>query len=436
MRIISVAGNSPGGKAGLRPGDDLISINGQPVRDPIDLRFGESDEWLELIYRPRVGKRKVRVGIEKPFDRSLGLTLEEPRYRWCGNKCIFCFVDQMAPGLRPTLYVKDEDFRLSFLHGNYITLTNLTPVDIDRILAQRLSPLYISVHATNPRRRRMMLGVEKGAGLLRAMSRLIRGGIELHTQIVLCPGINDGKVLDRTISDLTTLYPGVQSVAVVPVGLTKHRQGLYPLKEVTPELSRQIIGGYKVIQKKLRDRHGKTILYFADELYLNAGLDIPASMWYDDFPQLDNGVGMVRNFWNDFGRLAPKLPRRMAKRILLATGWSGIRVLRPVVARLNRIDGLQCEILPVANLLFGESVTVSGLLGGKDILAALSGKAGGYDLLALPENALNRDARFIDDMSLTEFRGRVRPARVTVGLGQLMASIITNRKGRPGNRQK
>lgn len=435
MRIISVAGNSPGGKAGIRPGDDLISINGQPVRDPIDLRFGESDEWLELIYRPLGGKREVQVDIEKPFDRSLGLTLEEPRYRWCCNKCIFCFVDQMPPGLRPTLYVKDEDFRLSFLHGNYITLTNLSRKDIDRISAQRLSPLYVSVHATDSRRRRMMLGVDRRAGVMRAISRLIKGGIELHTQIVLCPGINDGKVLDRTISDLTALYPGVQSVAVVPVGLTRHRQGLYHLEKVTPELSRQIIDKYKVIQRKLRDQHGKTILYFADELYLNAGLDIPSSMWYDDFPQLDNGVGMVRSFWNDFGRFAPVLPRRMAKKILLVTGWSGIRALRPVVSRLNRIAGLQCEILPVTNQLFGESVTVSGLLGGKDILAALSGNVGGYDLLALPENALNRDARFIDDMPLTQFRGRVRPARVTVGLDKLMACIITNRRGRPGNRQ-
>lgn len=432
---MSVNGNSPGGKAGLRPGDELISINGQPVRDPVDLKFCESDEWLELVYRPQGGKRSVQVDIEKPFDRSLGLTLDEPRYRWCGNKCIFCFVDQMAPGLRPTLYVKDEDFRLSFLRGNYITLTNLFRKDINRILAQRLSPLYISVHTTDPRRRRRMLGASRGVGVMRAISRLIRGGIELHTQIVLCPGINDGQALDGTISDLTALYPGVQSVAVVPVGLTKHRQGLYPLKSVTAELSRLIIGRYKVIQKKLRDRHGKTILYFADELYLNAGLDIPSSMWYDDFPQLDNGVGMVRNFWSDFGLLASELPQRMTKRILLITGQTGIRVLRPVVARLNRIAGLQCEMLPVPNLLFGESVTVSGLLGGRDILSALSAKVGGYDLLALPDNALNGNAKFIDDISLTDFRRRVRPSRVTVGLGQLMEGIKNNRKGRPGSRR-
>jgi len=403
---------------------DLHSINGHKISDNIDLRFHQSDELLDVVYKDRAGKMH-RSLIEKDYDDPLGVVLEEPKFHSCGNKCIFCFVDQMPRGMRQALYFKDEDFRLSFLYGNYITLSNICRSDLDRIKQQGLIPLYISVHATDVRLRRKMLGSRREDALLKVMKDLISGGIEMHTQIVLCPGINDGRHLKKTLSDLLKLYPGVKSIAVVPVGLTKHRQKLFPLRAIDKEYSRQLIEEYKGWQRQLRQRFKKTILYFADEFYLNAGLDFPGSMWYDNYPQLDNGVGMVRDFWNSFRALSSDLPLKLKreKTILLISGISGAKVLRPVVARLNRIQGLKCETLLVENGLFGDTVTVSGLLSGRDILSSMKAEGGDYDLIVLPENLLNREGKFIDDVSLGEFKRRVRPAKVVVGLEGLIKKL-------------
>ncbi|MDQ7799042.1 MAG: DUF512 domain-containing protein [Candidatus Edwardsbacteria bacterium] len=403
---------------------DLLSINGQKISDNIDLRFHQSDELLEVVYKDRAGKMN-RWLIEKGYDHPLGVVLEEPKFHSCGNKCIFCFVDQMPQGMRPALYFKDEDFRLSFLHGNYITLSNISRSDLDRIKQQRLSPLYISVHATDVKLRRKMLGSRREHDLLKVINDLIAGGIEMHTQIVLCPGINDGRHLKKTLSDLLKLYPGLKSIAVVPVGLTKHRQKLYPLRAITKEYSRQLIEEYKRLQQQLRHRFKRTILYFADEFYLNAGLDFPASFWYDDYPQLDNGVGMVRDFWNSFRSLSPDLPKRLKRRkkVLLISGISGARVLKPVTVRLNGISGLDCSVLLVKNRLFGDSVTVSGLLSGRDILSALKAEVRDCDLMVLPENLLNRQGKFIDDLSLGEFGRSLKPVKVVVGLEALIKAI-------------
>jgi putative radical SAM enzyme (TIGR03279 family) len=424
MRIIAVKNKGLGHRAGLRPGFDLLSINGRSISDSIDLRFHESDERLDLYYKDRSGKIN-RSLIEKDYDDPLGVVLEEPKFHSCGNKCIFCFVDQMPRGMRQALYFKDEDYRLSFLHGNYITLSNISRSDLDRIKQQRLSPLYISVHATGVGLRQRMLGGRRVDEILRIMKDLVAGGIELHTQIVLCPGINDGRHLKKSLSDLVKLYPGVKSIAVVPVGLTKHRQKLFPLSAINKEYSRHLIGEYRGWQKQLRHKFKKTILYFADEFYLNAGLDIPISMWYDDFPQLDNGVGMVREFWNRFAELTDILPARLAcsKKVLFITGTSGLKVLRPVVARLNRVKGLKGEVLLVKNTLFGDTVTVSGLLSGRDILSSLKAGKNDHNLIVLPENLLNHEGKFIDDLSLGEFKRRLRPAKVVVGLEGLIKTI-------------
>ncbi|MBU1356296.1 MAG: DUF512 domain-containing protein [Candidatus Edwardsbacteria bacterium] len=403
---------------------ELLSVNGHKVSDNIDLRFHQSDDLLDVVYKDRAGKMH-RLLIEKDYDDPLGVVLEEPKFHSCGNKCIFCFVDQMPRGMRQALYFKDEDYRLSFLYGNYITLSNIGRSDLERIKQQRLSPLYISVHATEAGLRQRLLGSRRDDDILKIMKDLIAGGIELHTQIVLCPGINDGRHLKKSLSDLLKLYPGVKSIAVVPVGLTKHRQKLYPLRAITKKYSQQLIEEYKRLQRQLRQRFKKTILYFADEFYLNAGLDFPASFWYDDYPQLDNGVGMVRDFWNCFRALSSDLPPKLkrGKTILLISGISGAKVLRPVVARLNRIQGLKCETLLVENGLFGDTVTVSGLLSGGDILSSLKTGKKDPDLIVLPENLLNREGKFIDDLSLGEFKRRLKPVKVVVGLEGLIKKL-------------
>jgi putative radical SAM enzyme (TIGR03279 family) len=424
MKIKKVLKGSLGYGAGLRQGYELLEINGSRIEDNIDLRFYESDDLLDIRFRNKSGI-VVKTSLEKEIDDTLGIELEQPHYRSCGNKCIFCFVDQMPRGFRKALYFKDEDFRLSFLHGNYITLSNISPRDLARIKKQRLSPLYISVHATNKTLRKEMLGSKRELDIIGLMKDIIASGIELHTQIVLCPGINDGPVLKETIYDLIGLYPGVKSIAVVPVGLTKHRVHLYPLKQINKEYSRQLIASYKELQAKLRKRFKKTILYFADEFYLNAGLDFPGSFWYDEYPQIDNGVGMGRYLWSSFKKMEKELPKRsrVKKNYILITGISGIRVIKPIVDRLSRIKGIHCQVVPVKNELFGDSVTVSGLLAGKDILSTLEGIRGGRENIVLPENLLNDQGMFIDDLTLAEFKAKLRPNKVIIGMDKFLRDI-------------
>ncbi len=406
----------------MRPGDNILSINGHPVRDAVDLMFHSADESLSMVVGRR-GMRKI-IAVEKQADRGLRIVPEEPRWRRCANKCLFCFVDQMPKGLRPSLYVKDEDFRLSFLHGNYLTLTGFSYRDRERVISQKLSPLYVSVHATEERVRRRLLGAPKPVPILPLIRDLTGNGIKLHTQIVLCPGINDGKVLERTINDLAELHPGVASIAVVPVGLTKYRQGLADLKSVDGLLAGKTIEKYRLLQEKLRKRFKRTVLYFSDEFYLLAGLDMPETIWYDDYPQIENGVGMSRLFWDEFRECSLNFPPKLKKekKIGLVTGNLAEKVLEPVARKLKSIKGLCVEILPVENRLFGSSVTVSGLLSAWDILSALRPMAP-FDLYALPENVLNRQNIFIDGISAKTFRSKLVPAKVTFGLQELVKAI-------------
>lgn len=424
MKIKSVTRNSPASRAGLRAGDELVSINGQRVGDPIDLRFHGSDEHLEI--RASRGGRLFRLHLVKEPDQPLGLVPVEPGWRLCANKCLFCFVDQMPKGLRAPLYVKDEDYRLSFLHGNYLTLTGFSRADRDRVVAQRLSPLYISVHAADPSVRGRLLGAKGPVPIMPAISHLVSNGIKLHTQIVLCPGMNDGAVLERTISSLLSHHPGVASIAVVPVGLTRHRQGLFSLRPVDGILARQIVAKYARLQSELRKRFKRTVLYFSDEFYLLAGLDMPSSIWYDDYPQIENGVGMARLFWDDFRESGLRIPRKLKKdkKMVMATGTLAKPILEPLARKFRKINGLVLELLPVENRLFGPSVTVSGLLSSRDFLDAFS-RAGRADLYALPGNVLNDDGRFIDGMTAGRFRSRLAPGRVTFGLDELVDALAS-----------
>lgn len=424
MKIESVIRGSPADRAGLRPGDEIVSINGRRIRDQIDLRFYGSEERLEV--KVSRGGRIRRLILEKEADRQLGAVAEDPRWRRCANRCLFCFVDQMPKGLRPSLYVKDEDYRLSFLHGNYLTLTGFSSSDRGRVIEQRLSPLYVSVHASDQRVRGRLLGAGRAAPIMPLIRDLVRHGIELHTQIVLCPGINDGKVLERTVDDLVALHPGVASIAVVPVGLTSHRRNLPRLSPVDGGLAGQIIARYRPLQEKLRKKFNKTVLYFSDEFYLLAGLDMPKSIWYDDYPQIENGVGMTRLFGEKIKQCSLSLPLKLksSKKIALVTGMLAKPALEPVIEKYFKINKLDMRLVAVGNRLFGPSVTVSGLLSGRDILDALSGESG-LDLVALPENVVNDEGMFIDGLTVRRFRALAMPARVVFGLDSLAKKIAS-----------
>jgi len=360
MKVIGVQEGSPAAGFGIRIGDALEAINGHPVRDLLDYWFWMDDEGGVLELR-RDGKM-FRIQVEEPEGRDVGLEFEEMTIRRCGNRCVFCFVDQLPPGMRPALYVKDEDVRLSFLYGSYITLTDLSSEDIQRIVAQRLGPLYISVHATDPRVRSAMLGRRSSADVLATMRRLAEAGIAMHTQIVLCPGINDGAQLERTVQDLSGLFPEVRSIAIVPVGLTRYREGLVPLRPVGRVGARRCIEQVVGWQEEFLSRFGTRLVYAADECYLTARLEIPEAEAYEDFPQIENGVGMVRQFLDAFEAEEGRLPNwlREPLRLTLVTGRSAEGFLRRMAERLEKVDRLSVRLVGVENRFFGDSVRFGG----------------------------------------------------------------------------
>lgn len=370
-----IARVTPGGlaqKAGIEPGHRLLRVNGQPVRDIIDYKLQVSEPLVVLDLERQDGT-PYQVRLEKSPDADLGLEFRSAVFdgiRRCANHCQFCFVDQMPPGMRPTLYVKDDDFRLSFWHGSFITLTNLTERDYARIFQQRLSPLFVSVHATDGQTRVRLMRNPRAADILSALHRLVEGGIQVHCQVVLVPGFNDGKQLERTVEDLAGMVPGVASIALVPVGLTSHRQGLPPLRRFRPAECRDIIRMVRRWQKEFRRRLGTRLVYAADEFYLCAGETPPGVVSYEGYPQLENGVGMVRRFWAQASLATRDIAARQPPRHwVVLTGRLGAEVLEPVVSRLRDVQGLVVEVHAVENRLFGPEVTCTGLLGGADLLA-------------------------------------------------------------------
>lgn len=425
----------PGGIAeevGIEPGDVITAINNQPLQDLIDFRFLCADETVELAVTKTDGEIWV-VEIEKDIDEDLGLTFAGAtfdRIRSCANKCVFCFVDQMPKGMRETLYIKDDDYRLSFLQGNFVTLTNLKPADMDRILQLRLSPLYVSVHTTNPELRQQMLGGKNAGGIMEQLAKLAAGGISLHTQIVLCPGYNDGAELKRTISDLAGLYPATLSVAIVLVGLTKERGNLPALRMVTPEEARDIIAQIGPYQNCYQKQHGEALVYLADEIYLLAGVEIPPAEHYAGFPQLENGVGITRLFYDSFTREAVRLPKELKapKKVTFVTGFSGSRVLAPLAGRLNRVHNLSVAVKAIPNRFFGETVTVAGLLTGHDVAAELNGQELG-DLVLVPSVMCKRnEAVFLDGMTPDQLskklETRVEVVDLDVGARDLIDKLL------------
>ncbi|HNW58774.1 MAG TPA: DUF512 domain-containing protein [bacterium] len=406
MKISVVHKNSPAARLGLQPGDELIRIDDHEIRDPIDFQFYSAEEEYTLLLS-RDG-RQWRVDIGPDNGSWLGLEFADMTYHCCGNQCIFCFVDQNPRGLREALYFKDEDYRLSFLYGNYVTLTSVTRAQLARIVDQRLSPLYISVHSTENEVRRRMLGLRRDDHLLDKIAFLAEGGIELHTQVVLCPGWNDGEHLERTITDLAGYHPAVQSVAIVPLGLTGHRAALTPLAPVTPALAAAVVAQQAEWEGRFRGTLGIAFVYLADEFYLLAGKPMPPAARYDDFPQIENGVGMTRHFLDRFRRQKGRFPKSVKPaRVVIATGELAAPVLaQHVLPALHSIAGLEAELVPVANRFFGGGVTVSGLLSGGDILAALRPRMPA-DLVLIPPNCRNGDGLFLDDLDTGRLTGEL-----------------------------
>ncbi len=397
MRITTVEPGSIAAELGILPGDELLEINGARVRDHLDFRFHEGDPAL-LLRVARNGE-VVEYDIEKEEGEKVGLDFEEMKILACGNDCIFCFVDQNPRGLRNELYFRDGDYRLSFMYGNYTTMTNAGPAILRRIVEQRLSPQYISVHATDYAVRKTLMGLKKDDLILEKIRFLHDNGIDMHTQIVLCPGINDGAALEKTVMDLYRFRARVVSLAVVPVGLTDHRFGLAQLRKVDALSAAELLERTARWQERFRRETGRGFLYPSDEFFLVAGRPLPPAKDYDGFPQTENGVGLVRSFVLDFRRQARRLPGRLGRprRLTMVTAELPAEVLeRDVVSRLRRIRNLTVELVVAPNLLYGRSVTVAGLLSSKCLSSALAGRDPG-DLVLLPPDIVNAAGVFLDD---------------------------------------
>ncbi len=398
--LAAVRRRSPAAAAGLQPGDRVLAINGHPLRDAIDFQFHAAEERLRLLVE-REGRRR-RVVLARTGD--LGLELVPPRPRdiaTCANKCVFCFIHQNPRGLRRSLYVKDDDFRLSFLHGNYITLSDLDEAALARIESQRLSPLYISVHATDPVLRHRLLGQPRhDADILPRLERLARAGIRMHAQIVLCPGLNDGPALARTIADLRRLHPQVATAAIVPVGLTRHRERLPALRPVTPTEARDLIATVHGWQAECRLALGTRFVFLADELYLLAGAALPPAEAYEGFPVAEDGIGLVRRFEDDLLAAMRRLPSPVQGRATtVVTGeMYGARLaglLAPLAGR-----GATPRVVAVPNDFFGRGIGVAGLLTGQDIQRALAAAGDLGDQVLVPAVAVrDGDGVFLDDLA-------------------------------------
>lgn len=407
LKIISVLPLSSADSLDLKSGDQIVSINNNTISDKLDFTYFIQDESL-IIDILRSGKT-ITLKIENNTSYSesdWGIILDEYKIKSCGNNCIFCFVHQNPQGLRKTIYVKDEDYRFSFLYGSYFTLTNITKSELERIAVMRLSPLYISVHATDADVRKNLLGIKKNDNILQKLDFLINKGIQLHTQIVLCPNINDAEILDNTVMELAKRHPGVESVAVVPVGKTAHRENLPYIKSADSDDALKVISLIDNLQIELLPKIKTRFVYAADEFYLKASLAIPDNEYYENFDQYENGIGLIRSFLNELNAYKKKLPAKLKnpKTVFLVTGRAFAPVLEAsLLPYLQKIKNLNTIVIAVENKLFGYEVTVAGLLCGKDLLDAIKSSDLTPDLIVLPPTCLNYDNLFLDDMSFSEF---------------------------------
>ena len=406
-KIQTVAPGSPAHRAGVRPGETLAAINGHPIIDVLDYKFYSYDP--DLVLTLREGDQERKVFLDKDVGQDLGLEFETylmDRARSCANKCVFCFVDQMPKGMRDTLYFKDDDARLSFLMGNYITLTNLSKREIQRICDLHISPINISVHATDPEVRRELLGNHRRGGeCLEIMQKFAQAGIVMNAQIVSCPGLNDGPVLQKSMEELAALYPQVKSVSIVPVGLTRYREGLYPLRPYHQDEARNVVAQVEAFGDRCVEQLGSRMFWCSDEFYLQAGLDLPADEFYEEYTQLENGVGMLRLLAVEMHGATLGAPENIpVEPFSIATGVAAASFLREIIDRAAAKchTKLIYQMYPIVNRFFGETITVAGLLTGQDLLAQLKGRDLGTRVL-LPQNTLRHgETVFLDDMTLEE----------------------------------
>lgn len=394
-------------KHGIKPGDILLSINSHDIRDVLDYRFRLSER--KVVLKLHRGPELIEVTIKKDEYDDIGLCFETylmDKKHSCRNKCVFCFIDQLPKGMRDTLYFKDDDSRLSFLMGNYITLTNLTDGDVERIVEMKTSPINISVHTTNPELRVKMMKNKRAGEVLSYMRRFADAGISLNCQIVLCKGLNDGEELMRSMRDLTELYPHLLGVSIVPAGITDHRDGLYPLEPFTPEETSAVIDTVDAFAAECMKKYGSRLFFCSDEMYLSCGREIPDEDYYEGYPQIENGVGMIRSmkcefddeldFLSDFDLAKPR-------NISIATGEAAYTFIKSLADELmRRVPTLHANVYCIKNSFFGKNITVAGLITGHDLVLQLEGKALGERLL-IPSVMLRADGdMFLDSVTLDE----------------------------------
>ncbi len=404
-KIISVDPNSPAERAGIVAGETLLMIDGAAVRDVLDYKFYGYDAKLSLELLSEAGEQRTVV-IHKREGEPLGLNFEHylmDKMKRCSNKCVFCFIDQMPKGMRETLYVKDDDARMSFLLGNYITMTNLSEEDVQRVLRMHISPINISVQTTNPELRIKMLQNPKAGESLKLLPRFAEGGISMNCQLVICEGMNDGDELRRSLHDLEALYPAVTSISVVPFGMTQHREGLYPLQPTTKQGAAEMLDIVEEFAEKCLEKHGTRLAWCGDEVYLKAGRPLPHADYYEDFTQFENGIGMLALFAEEFRLALPDYAGRTSRPFCIATGQAAVSTMDTLIDEASKVcDNLSGNIYAIENVFFGTGVTVAGLITGRDLLAQLEGKELGERVLISANMLRDGGDVFLDDLTLSD----------------------------------
>ncbi len=440
-KILSVKENSIAWEMDIEAGDELLAINDQPIEDIFDYMFLTQDTYLELLIRKPSGEEWL-LEIEKDEDEELGIEFEAglmDDYRSCHNKCIFCFIDQMPPGMRETLYFKDDDSRLSFLQGNYVTLTNMSMEDLDRIIKYNMSPINISFQTMNPELRCKMLNNRFAGDILEKVNKLADAGIEMNGQIVLCKGINDGKELDYSLKVMSGLYPALRSVSVVPVGLSKYREGLYPLEPFEKEDAIEVLALLEKWQKKMRRETGVNFVYASDEWYLLAGKEIPDEEYYDGYVQLENGVGMMRLLESEIDEYLKSVKgSERETEVSVATGLLAGPFIEKMTEKVRvKFPNSKVNVYPIRNDFFGERITVSGLVTGQDLMKQLKGKKLGSRLL-LPINMLRSGEEvFLDDYTVSDLEKYLEVSvRVVDSTGEAFVRAVTNDEELPINKRR